>query len=523
MSSFTNSPTSKKTLKFRNLTELLQKWSDELLAESSLEGVKSKLNQFKNEFEWEADYIGPTGQQAGHKKYDGLIERIFNATNSAIPKEQLLEQFLDALIQPELSSQAVCVFVMEAIRIDEKEAVYQYSGLQQRKLNPQLWQNFNNTVLPEFDSSVFFQKILLENQSLELWHSDYLQDYSGEFNALVGAANRGWSYKNEHRSFWVSALPLPAASNCYPPRALFILYPAKGDDSYRYIPPGAPQEWRCLHFLGIAYQQLAHHVRNMAEKVYQDRSALLNSLAPGLVHHEIGHQTHAITDIILLQRNVIQRLAQAGESQDLTRLAYQIKLLEEASNRLYEITDAFNNLEKQSTGETFLLGKVLKDVRYLCYHRLGNSAVKLNWDEQCQTIELFSDPPLLLHLLINLVTNAIIAFEAEETKDYGQQGRCITINAQIMDSDSKKQLVIRVENNGPVIPANIRPRIFEKGYTTRSDGHGQGLYISRLIAQYLGGDLALLPQQNLSKGMQVGFVLSILPRISKRQDLGSNR
>lgn len=527
MSNSNTKTTSKKALSFRNLGALLEKWASELMAEPSLEAVKSKLKQFRDEFEWEVDYSGPTSKQTGHRKYDVVIESIFNATSCAIPKEQLLAQFLDELSAPELNSQAVCMLVIEAESIDEKNLHYQYRGILQRKVQqPSLWTNFNKTELPKHNASVLFRKILLENKEYSLLHSDFLEEYNGEFNCFMGKLNKGSPNKdkNKYRPFWINALPLPATNQRYPERALIILYAAKAIDSYRYLPPGANQEWRCLHFLGIAYQHLEHQVRNAAEMIYQDRNTLLTSLAPGLLHHEIGHQTQAITNITLLQRQATLRLLKKDQSKDLERLAYQIHLLETAGTRLYEITDAFNNMEKQSTGEAFTLEKVLKNTKNLCFHRLGNSAVNLSWNEKCQSIKLFSDPPLLLHLLVNLVTNAIIAFEHEEDqKNYGSLGRNIVVKANIEELNKQKQLILRVENNGPPIIATNQPRVFEKGFTSYRDGHGQGLYICRLISQYLGGSLNLLSKQELSRNMQVGFKLSVLLKIPKRQDLSRNK
>ena len=68
--------------------------------------------------------------------------------------------------------------------------------------------------------------------------------------------------------------------------------------------------------MGVAYQQLEHQLRNVAEQVSQQHSTLLNSLAPGLLHHEIGHQIWAISDIVQLQRSVLKRLLENTTGQD---------------------------------------------------------------------------------------------------------------------------------------------------------------------------------------------------------------
>ncbi len=49
--------------------------------------------------------------------------------------------------------------------------------------------------------------------------------------------------------------------------------------------------------------------------------------------------------------------------------------------------------------------------------------------------------------------------------------------------------VFRVENNGPAIPPELHSRIFQMGFTTKSDGHGSGLSIVREILEEYGGEI----------------------------------
>jgi signal transduction histidine kinase len=53
-----------------------------------------------------------------------------------------------------------------------------------------------------------------------------------------------------------------------------------------------------------------------------------------------------------------------------------------------------------------------------------------------------------------------------------------------------------VENNGPAIPPDVQKRIFQMGFTTKSDGHGSGLSIVEEILKRYGGEIAVTSDEN---------------------------
>jgi signal transduction histidine kinase len=82
-------------------------------------------------------------------------------------------------------------------------------------------------------------------------------------------------------------------------------------------------------------------------------------------------------------------------------------------------------------------------------------------------------------ILWNLMTNATQAMRA--------RGGVLTIAATIADD----RLRFEISDTGPGIPAEDADRIFEPLYTTKSEGVGLGLSISRAFARAAGGDLRL--------------------------------
>lgn len=54
-----------------------------------------------------------------------------------------------------------------------------------------------------------------------------------------------------------------------------------------------------------------------------------------------------------------------------------------------------------------------------------------------------------------------------------------------------EDIFIEISNNGPLIPSEIRDHIFIPFFTTKENGSGIGLSISRQIMRISGGSLSL--------------------------------
>jgi signal transduction histidine kinase len=92
-----------------------------------------------------------------------------------------------------------------------------------------------------------------------------------------------------------------------------------------------------------------------------------------------------------------------------------------------------------------------------------------------------ADPTQLEIVLHNLIANAIDAVSRSPAAQ-----RRIELHA----TRSADDLVLIVEDSGPGISAEVSREIFEPFVSTRADGMGLGLAISRTLAQARGGDLS---------------------------------
>lgn len=124
----------------------------------------------------------------------------------------------------------------------------------------------------------------------------------------------------------------------------------------------------------------------------------------------------------------------------------------------------------------------------------------------------YADESLLSHVVTNLLKNAVEAFKekgisAERNKQDGnEQGRnkqeCRS--ADLQSAASKKafirlqayanvqeSIIIDVSNNAGLIPEDVASHIFIPFFTTKPEGSGIGLSLSRQIMRVSGGSLSL--------------------------------
>jgi signal transduction histidine kinase len=119
-----------------------------------------------------------------------------------------------------------------------------------------------------------------------------------------------------------------------------------------------------------------------------------------------------------------------------------------------------------------LVGELLEDMRRELHFR--RIQVRRNVPDQGLTV--CSDPDGLRQVLQNLISNAVAA-----TPEGGE----IEVGSRL----EAGRLQLTVADSGPGIPAADLKRIFEPLFTTKPDGLGLGLSISRTIVERLGGTI----------------------------------
>ena len=125
----------------------------------------------------------------------------------------------------------------------------------------------------------------------------------------------------------------------------------------------------------------------------------------------------------------------------------------------------------------------------------------------------YADESLLSHVVTNLLKNAVEAFNGQEKlsternkQDGNNQGRnkqeCRSADLQSVASKKafirlkayanvQESIIIDVSNNAGLIPEDVASHIFIPFFTTKPEGSGIGLSLSRQIMRVSGGSLSL--------------------------------
>ena len=155
----------------------------------------------------------------------------------------------------------------------------------------------------------------------------------------------------------------------------------------------------------------------------------------------------------------------------------------------------------------FYVEPFLERMALLCNHEVEISVSP-------KDLLVYADESLLSHVVTNLLKNAVEAFKekgklsAERNKQDGnEQGRnkqeCRSADLQSAASkkafirlqayaNAQESIIIDVSNNAGLIPEDVASHIFIPFFTTKPEGSGIGLSLSRQIMRVSGGSLSLL-------------------------------
>lgn len=204
--------------------------------------------------------------------------------------------------------------------------------------------------------------------------------------------------------------------------------------------------------------------------------------------------SHEIRNPVTLINSFLQMIA--ADHPEIRTYRYWDDIIENMAflrDLLADLSDYNNarNLHKSETNPYRLLSSIVKSVR----PSLSEQHVDIQLNKESAVPSFYIDSTKIREVLLNLIRNA-----AEAMPGGGK-----IICSIFTDGE---HLYIQILDNGPGIPEEYLPTLFDTFVTHKKDGTGLGLSIARTIAEAHGGTINIFT--DLGKGSEFTLTLPIV-------------
>ena len=263
-----------------------------------------------------------------------------------------------------------------------------------------------------------------------------------------------------------------------------VRYRRAADEQYRWFlaraVPLRDQRGKILKWYGISTdiedRKRAEEEREglRADLAHVNRVSTLGEMAATLAHEIKQPIAAAITSA----NSCIEWLAHEPPNLDRARAA--AGRIDKYGNRAAEIIDRIRSLYKKSPPQRQLVevNEIIREMVELLRAEANLYAVSIRTDLVADLPKINADRVQLQQVFMNLILNAIEAMK--------ETGGVLTVKTQLGENG---QLLISVSDIGVGLPKEKTEQIFDTFFTTKPQGSGMGLSISRSIVEAHGGRL----------------------------------
>jgi C4-dicarboxylate-specific signal transduction histidine kinase len=218
-----------------------------------------------------------------------------------------------------------------------------------------------------------------------------------------------------------------------------------------------------------------------AELAYVARVTTMGELAAAIAH-EVNQPLGAIAN----NASVARKLAAAESPAALADLHDVLSDIVRESNRASSIIAHLRGLVKRvpPSKEPLEISDIIRDVLAVAGHDIAYRRIAVDLQVAEDLPRVLGDRVQCQQLILNLVMNA-----ADAMNQTPVERRALMIYAQSSERDGQPVVLVTVRDFGCGFGAEDPERLFDALYTTKKDGMGMGLRISRSIAEANGGHL----------------------------------
>lgn len=250
-------------------------------------------------------------------------------------------------------------------------------------------------------------------------------------------------------------------------------------------------------------------VRDITER--KDYEARLQAMREDMIHVArvqelsqvsagIAHELNQPLAALLNYASVARRLVSVGDIAAIAKLPDVVTRIGDQAERAGQIIRRMRDfVEKRETHrDTFDLNDIADDAIALALIGSKTAGIDMRFARNTDIPRVMADRVQIQQVLVNLLRNAAEAMAQSERRE---------LSLDIQESGSGF-VEVRVSDTGSGIPPHIAEKLFSPFVTTKAEGMGIGLAISKSIIEAHGGEMTA--QGNPSGGTTFCFTLPVI-------------
>jgi signal transduction histidine kinase len=221
----------------------------------------------------------------------------------------------------------------------------------------------------------------------------------------------------------------------------------------------------------------------------------------------LAHELAQPLSAILTNAQAAERFANRSEP-DLTEIRGALADITEDNRRALAVVENIRAMFKKLriTPHALDLNQVVNQVNGLVKNEVLSRGVRLRSVLSPGALRVKGDENILQQVLLNLISNGMDAM-----KDLPTERRTLTLTTTVRND--RNCGIVLVEDNGKGIAETDKAKLFTPFFTTKGDGLGMGLSISRALIESVGGRISLRNRPEPGAAFEVELPLAARERI----------
>ncbi|MBN2018422.1 MAG: GHKL domain-containing protein [Candidatus Cloacimonetes bacterium] len=247
----------------------------------------------------------------------------------------------------------------------------------------------------------------------------------------------------------------------------------------------------------VSIQNIQHELEEKEMEAWQKLIRVLT--------HEIMNSITPIASISSTINSMLQEIESDADVKDagdvdpetIEDIREALTTIHKRSTGLLHFVETYRNLTRipKPNFQIFQIKNIFNHVDVLLEEEFKSKNIAFSYSIYPQSLELTADEDLVQQVVINLLRNAIHGVELNEKP-------LIELKAYVSE---RGRVVIQVVDNGTGIPADSIEKIFIPFYTTKKEGSGIGLSLSRQIMRLHGGTITVNSEPNVKTEFTLRF------------------